>query len=631
MTENLRLKVLSLPRPVKRLIVFFCDFITSITAVCLAFSLRFDKYTLDELLIRKNEIWQVCILALAISLPIFFKLGLYKDIFRYSERVAASAIVKSGLIYLIFFSGCIILLAIENVPRSIGIIQPVLFINFVILTRLVARVWLSRSYLSLIRTSAARKTIIYGAGQAGRETLAALSQNTNYDVLGFVDDNIHLQGNKINGKEIFSPTILSKFRDVKGVEKIIVAIPSETNQRRTKIVSGLNKLGFETQITTAISGLVDGKSRLDYFEKFSADSLLSRKIIPPFDDLMKKAVFNRNIFVSGAGGSIGRELCRQAIIFKPKNLILLDLNEYALYKIELEINKLNEDIGSPTNIRVYLGSILDEQLLMDIFKKEQPSVVYHAAAYKHVPIVEKNVTQGIQNNYFGTILLSKVAVAHKVRNFVLISSDKAVRPTNIMGATKRLAEKYLQALGQETSETNISVVRFGNVIASSGSVVPLFLKQIESGGPITITHKDASRYFISISEAATLVVQAGEITNRSSKRQRATKIFYLDMGKPIKIVTVAHRMISYFGFAPYDPKTGFGDIKIRFIGLRKGEKLREELYYNSKIIKTIHPKIFIAPEQKQKMAQLELINHQIQNAIATGEDDILSEIIMKSV
>ena len=417
-----------------------------------------------------------------------------------------------------------------------------------------------------------------------------------FNVSGFLDDNKQLQSQTLLGKTVYSPLKIEKLLKTKNIILVFLALPSISVGKRNEIIESLSKYKLTVKTLPSVSEIVDGRINVSDIKDFNINDLLNRDEVQPNEKLLNKNINSKNVLVTGAGGSIGSELCRQIARLEPNKLILVELNEFALYKIYEELIILNK------NLKIFslLINTQDQKKLEEVFETFKIDTVYHASAYKHVPLVEENICEGVKNNVFSTLAVARAAVKKQVANLVLISSDKAVRPTNIMGATKRISELYLQALyhDDKNNMTNFSIVRFGNVLESSGSVIPKFKKQIKDGGPITLTHKDVTRYFMTITEAAQLVIQAGALGKNS-------EVFVLDMGKSIKINDLIKKMIIFSGFTIKNSKNKKGDIEIKIIGLRPGEKLYEELLVGHDPQKTTHPKILMAKDPFVPLAELE--------------------------
>lgn len=477
-----------------------------------------------------------------------------------------------------------------EIPRSIPIIFAVLAFLSVGGLRFIARIFF-RAPNNLNK----RPVIIYGAGEAGLELLNALTHGYEFTPVALVDDDLSLQNMRVEGVRVHSPERIPDLVKKTGARVILLAIPSIARMRRQEIVKSLENLHLEVKTTPRLSDIISGKAKISELRAVSAEDLLGRDPVEPVPELLCKTITDRVVMVSGAGGSIGSELCRQILTQNPSVLVLYDVSEFALYAIEAELSETVTRLDSETKIVPILGSVQHSQRLEATIAAFRVETIYHAAAYKHVPLVEENVIEGVRNNVFGTLSIALAASKLGVLNFIMISTDKAVRPTNVMGASKRICELICQAHAQKTSTTTFSMVRFGNVLGSSGSVIPRFRSQIESGGPVTVTHKDINRYFMTIPEAAQLVIQAGALG-------KGGDVFVLDMGKPVKIVDLAFSMVKLHGLIPYMVESrdqispDKGDIPICVTGLRKGEKLYEELLIGNNPEPTVHPRIMTASE-----------------------------------
>jgi len=466
----------------------------------------------------------------------------------------------------------------------------------VALSRFVARFWLGGMYIERLQQGSKPRALIYGAGDAGRELAAALSHSHVTNVVGFLDDDPKLHGSYIRGLPVYNPSDIAKITSKKRVAEVMLALPRINRRRRGKILESLRGQNVVVRTLPSYSDLAEGRVTVNDIRELSISDILGRDTVAPDQTLMKRDIENKTVLVTGAGGSIGSELCRQIFAQNPKKLVLFDHSEYALYAILQELKSKITPEKAGVELTAILGSVTDKPRIEQLFLASAPDTVFHAAAYKHVPLVEDNMFEGIKNNLFGTLVLSQAAIDAGVKKFVLISTDKAVRPTNVMGASKRLAELVLQALSTTQNKTIFAMVRFGNVLDSSGSVVPLFRQQIKSGGPVTVTHPDVTRYFMTISEAAQLVIQAGAMTAKKPKTGQAAPVYLLDMGDPVKIYDLAHQMIELSGLTMYDEATGDGDIEIKITGLRPGEKLYEELLIGEAASDSPHPKIKFAAE-----------------------------------
>ena len=619
--EELSKKVLRQPRQVKRLIAIFIDL------MCCIFSVWFSYYLRIGDLIKFDRGIEALILSIVIIFPIFIYLGLYRNILRYSGLYALIKFSKAIGIYGAIYSFIIVLIGINGIPRTIGIIQPLLLLILISFWRI-----LIKSVFNLnknidkpqVKNS---KALVYGSGNAGRQLVRAMQESKEIKIMGFLDDNKNQHGCLIDGKKIYSPKILKSLINEKRINLILLAMPSIPRKRRVEIIRNLMKYKIAVRSIPNISALANGKSLITELNDLEMDELLGRMQVDPFQELMMKNISSKTILVTGAGGSIGSELCRQIISLKPIRLLLVEISEYALYSIYEELKQTGI---SELEIIPLIGSVQDPKRMKEILKIWKPETIYHAAAYKHVPIVEHNLIEGLKNNVFGTYVLAKIALDYKVENFVFISTDKAVRPTSIMGATKRLAELILQALNNrresfsKNDKTIFSIVRFGNVLDSSGSVIPKFKDQIRKGGPITLTHKEVTRYFMTIKEAAQLVIQAGAIS-------KGGDVFLLDMGEPIKIYELAKNMIELSGFSVRNSQNIDGDIEIIITGLRPGEKLFEELLLSDYPKQTIHPKIFQSSEPFIQFEELSVEMEKLEKYISANNLEKIFENLQKLV
>ena len=601
---------LDIPRGLKRGIVLLLDIVLCALAVWVAFYLR-----LGEWVSYGNTSWHLeyaLAISILLSIPIFIFSGFYRAIFRYSGWVAFKTIINSSAIYGVIYALIFTFYGVSGVPRTIGFIQPILLLFFVGASRAFAAKFLGGSYKRRLHLHPHSKALIYGAGSAGRQLAAALAHNHEIRIIGFIDDDRLLSGNTINGLPIYEPNNLDELICKKEITDVLLAIPSASRQRRNEILRDLQQIHVAVRTLPSVVDLAKGEIHVLQMRELDADDLLGRLPVAPNQELLKSFIGGKVVMVTGSGGSIGSELCRQILIQKPKVLLLIEQSEFALYKIHEELELiLNNGESGHTQVIPLLASVQDKHRMRDIFSRWHPRAVYHAAAYKHVPLVEHNPIEGIRNNVLGTITVAELAIEYDAANFVLISTDKAVRPTNIMGASKRLSEMALQALAAEetSSATKFCMVRFGNVLGSSGSVVPKFREQIKLGGPVTVTHSEVTRYFMTITEAAQLVLQAGTMAEGGD-------VFLLDMGEPVRIIDLARRMIELSGCSLQSDENPDGDIAIEIIGLRPGEKLYEELLIGEKPEATAHPRIMKSNEEflpkiifEEKLMQLKsLIN-----------------------
>jgi FlaA1/EpsC-like NDP-sugar epimerase len=639
--------ILELPRSTKRFFVFAADVSFSVLSVWLALYLRTGSF----IPLSGPVIW-VVIASVLIAFPIFIVSGLYRAIFRYSGLSAMMSIGQAMLLYGVVFSAVFTFWTVEGVPRTVGLIQPIILLILVGASRAAARVWFEGMYQPQLSKAILPKALIYGAGDAGRQLASAMANSPEIHVVGFLDDDKRLHGNLMNGLPIFNPGDFAKILSEVPVTDVLLAIPSVSRKRRNEILKNLKPYKVALRTLPGLSDLATGKINLSDVRDLDIDDLLGREPVKPSELLLNKCIYGKTVLVTGAGGSIGSELCRQILKSNPKQLVLVEMCEFALYKIHQDLQAMlvrdfpgcedpltTETVNDEFNLKAkktylpaihifpLLASVCDSIRMQRIMETWRPDTVYHAAAYKHVPIVEHNPAEGVRNNIWGTRVCAEAAIRNNVRNFVLISTDKAVRPTNIMGATKRLAEMVLQALsgmsplvGSESGNysrrrTVFSMVRFGNVLGSSGSVVPIFREQVKKGGPITLTHIDITRYFMTISEAAQLVIQAGAMGQGGD-------VFVLDMGKPVKIIDLARRVVDLSGFTVRDDLHPDGDIEIKVTGLRPGEKLYEELLIGDSPEPTEHPRIMKAHEKHWDWPQLEQKLNEL--SLAVSGNDILS-------
>ncbi len=579
----------NLPRYAKRIIAIFSDAFLCVFALWIAFYLRIGEFiNLSTIQENAQNIIIVAILSIIIAIPIFWLFGLYRTLFRYSGKSAVINIGLASLIYSLAYFSVITIYSFKGVPRTLGIIQPLVLFFLVCGSRLFVRYALQYDSLYNNDKLLLPKALIYGAGNAGRQLASALENNSGMKVLGFIDDDISLHGQMLQGKDIFSPTDLKNLIKSKKITHVLLALPSINRRKRIQILDNIKLNKVIVRTLPSVTDLVEGKVSTSDIKDLDMLDLLGRDLVLPNKNLLTKNISSKIVLITGAGGSIGSELCRQIIKFQPKKILLLDISEYFLYQIHSELQdiKIKQNLDKELEIIPFLASVQNETRLNEILRKYKPNTLYHAAAYKHVPLVEENVCEGIKNNVLGTLKIAKIAISEGVSNFVLISSDKAVRPTSVMGASKRLSEICLQALQSQTKNNPIklSMVRFGNVLDSSGSIIPKFKKQIKNGGPVTLTHPDVTRYFMTIPEAAQLVIQAGAMATGSD-------VFVLEMGEPIKIKELIKRIVNLSGLSIQDENNLDGDIDIKIIGLRPGEKLHEELMLGEDPQPTIHPKI----------------------------------------
>ena len=593
----MRLQILTWSRTEKQLVVIALDVILGFVATWFAFTLR-----LDTPHIPTAVQWPLYGLVPILAIPIFASFGLYRAIFRYSGPAVLVATAKAIAVYSAILITLLLVTQWTSVPRSLGILQPLIFFVLVASSRAVAR-FLLKGLVGLPGASTGR-LLIFGAGTSGVQTAAALSVSRQFRLLGFVDDDPAKIGRSINGLPVWAAKTLSQRVVDEGITDILLAMPKASRQRRNAIIESLAGLPVHVRTLPSMSDLASGVVTVQDIRELDLEDLLGRLPVAPDAQLLGRDLAGQVVMVTGAGGSIGSELARHILLQAPRKLVLLDHHEYGLYAIAQQLESLCTAKGLAVDVVTLLGNVTNAEHMRAVCQHHRPATVYHAAAYKHVPLVESNVGQGVLNNVFGTLHMAQAAHGAGVGRFVLVSTDKAVRPTNVMGATKRMAELVLQAMAAQSqlaptdpnsSEpgqspgTCFSMVRFGNVLGSSGSVVPLFRQQLARGGPITLTHTEVTRYFMTIPEAAQLVLQAGAMGQGGD-------VFVLDMGQPVKIFDLAVRMVQLKGLSVRDSGRPDGDIEIVVTGLRPGEKLYEELLIGDNPEATAHPRILRARE-----------------------------------
>lgn len=609
------------------------DALFCVLTVWLAFYLRLDVFVP----ISGAILWPI-LGSIVVSIPLFITSGLYRAIFRYSGLPAMIAVVRAMLVYSVAFAVVFTFIGVPGVPRTVGLIQPLLLLIFVGASRAAARIWLGSLYHQKIQKMSLPQVLIYGAGGAGRQLASAMANSFEMHVIGFLDDDDRLHGNVLNGLPIYNPADLSEVLATVPVTDVLLALPSISRQRRNDILEALSCHKLAVRTLPVLSDIATGKVSVSDLRELDIDDLLGREPVQPNHILMMRNVQDKVVLVTGAGGSIGSELCRQILKVGPEKLLLIEQSEFALYAIHQELEEKAAALGALTSAETtisgatvlvpLLASTQDELRMRDIMSTWRPDTVYHTAAYKHVPLVEHNPAEGIKNNVFGTLRTAQAAAEINVTDFVLISTDKAVRPTNIMGASKRLAEMALQAMAAKgavtQSTTKFSIVRFGNVLGSSGSVVPRFRQQIRDGGPVTLTHADITRYFMTIPEAAQLVIQAGAMA-------KGGDVFVLDMGEPVKIIDLAKRLIELSGLTLKNEQKPDGDIVIETIGLRPGEKLYEELLIGENPEPTSHPRIIKAREDFLSWVELEPKLEALSLALRSDDVGAMRSIIKQLV
>jgi len=615
--------ILGMPRAVKRMVVLSTDIFLCIFTVWLAYYLRMGYWVSLQ-----GEPMVAVLASLAFALPIFVMSGLYKVIFRHSGWSSLFETLKAVGLYGFFYAIFIASMGFQGVPRTLGLIQPVLLMLVIGTSRVLASHWLGDSYRKQLKIGTLPRVLIYGAGSAGRELAAALRNSRQMRVVGFLDDDQDLQGQFLHSIPIYSPIDLPKLVKSLSISDVLLAMPSISRKDRNVILEQISSSKVQVRTLPSVTDLAAGKVSTADLRELDIEDLLGRNPVDPDFNLLKKNITSKVVLVTGAGGSIGSELCRQILRYQPKTLVLVEQSEFALYSVLQALQKkIVGEEAAEIEVVPILASVRNAVLIEKIYQAWKPYIVFHAAAYKHVPLVEHNIAEGIENNVFGTLVTAKIAAQVGVAHFVLVSTDKAVRPTNIMGASKRLAEMILQALAdreskKEGSSTIFSMVRFGNVLDSSGSVVPLFRQQIKDGGPVTVTHPEVTRYFMTIPEAAQLVLQACAMAQGGD-------VFVLDMGEPVKIMQLAKHMIQLSGLTVQDDKNPDGDIEISVAGLRPGEKLYEELLIGGNPAPTAHSRILKAHEDFLPLTQLE--NKLKELKIAITEDEHKVKAVLRSL
>ncbi|AJR26936.1 capsule biosynthesis protein CapD (plasmid) [Sphingobium sp. YBL2] len=575
----------SLPRSARRWLVFCLDGVLCFGAAWIALALRLGEWP-DDI----SSLLTLAGTALLFWAPLAWRMGIYRNLIRFSGARASGRL----------FYACALLSApltiifgwvqVSGVPRTTSLLHPMIFFLLMLFLRLSMRFVVS-DLLHLARGNGEerRRLLIYGAGRGGQQLANSLRQEPHLVLVGYVDDDPRLSEQQLDGFTVWHSSLLDRILEERQVDEVLLAIPSALRGRRREIVTALQMRKIRVRMLPGIGQLIDGHVTVSDLRDVQVEDLLGRDPVAPNEMLMGRSLLSKNVLVTGAGGSIGSELCRQIIRSHPRRLILVEQSEYFLYAIERELRQLASQEGHDVEIVPELADVADRDSVFRIFRRWQPESVYHAAAYKHVPLVESNPIAGLRNNIFSTLHCALAAEAVGVKRFILVSTDKAVRPTNVMGASKRVCELILQARAQEQKNTLFTMVRFGNVLGSSGSVVPLFKAQIASGGPVTITHRDVTRYFMTIPEAALLVIQAGGMA-------LGGEVFVLDMGQPVRILDLAETMVRLSGLSVRDKMTPDGDIEIVEVGLRPGEKLYEELLIGDDPAPTAHSRIMQARE-----------------------------------
>lgn len=628
--------LLNQSRYVKQLVVLLVDAVMGVVAVWAAYSLRLEVPHWPS---GVHQLWPY-LLAPILAAPVFWRNGLYRAVFRHSGMAAMRALVIAVSVYALLFFGMLMFMAWPDVPRSIGLLQPLILMLLVGGSRAVARQWLSGPSQGQRRGIPVSRLLIYGAGAAGVQIADAIATSHEFKLFGFVDDNRNLQGLTINHVPVYAVADLPELVKKHDVTDLLLALPSISRSRRNEILNKLQPLPVHVRSLPGLSDLAHGRVSLSDIKDLDVEDILGRDVVPPDRELLARNLAGKVVLVTGAAGSIGSELCRQIVQEQPARLILVEHSEFGLYSVHQELQQAvmapGQDMHIATELCPMLANVRDYARMLEICRAYRPHIVFHAAAYKHVPLVEQNPAEGIANNVLGTLNMARVAIETGVSHFVLVSTDKAVRPTNVMGASKRLAEMVLQALSAEPAATfdpsdkpvnnltRFAMVRFGNVLGSSGSVVPLFRRQIEAGGPITLTHPEVTRYFMTIPEAAQLVLQA-------SAMAEGGEVYVLDMGEPVKIADLALRMVKLSGLTVRDDAHPYGDIAIEVTGLRPGEKLYEELLIGDNPIATAHPRILKAREDFVPWADFRSDIELLKTAVIVNDAEALNAVMLKRV
>ncbi len=595
----------------KQGLMVFADASLILLTFILSFSLR-----LDYLYWPQGDMVLLFYFSNLIAIPIFYIAGLYRSVIRYIGFKAMWVVIKATSLYILLWTLFSIMLEMKGLPRSVILINWILTIFTIGGLRLSAQ-WL----LNYSQSKRGLNVLIYGAGSAGRQLCIALKHSEEYTPIAFIDDDYQTQGSSINGLQVIAIKNLDKIIKNKNIKEILLATPSISRLRRKEIIKFLSSFPVIVRSLPNITELVQGKVQIEDLRQINIKDLLGRSSVASTKEVLSLNISNKVVMVTGAGGSIGSELCKQILFLKPKILILYDLNEFALYLIDKKLASLNEN---NTKIIYFLGSVTNKKRLQKIFQTYRVQTIYHTAAYKHVPIVELNVTEGVDNNVFGTLACAQAAISERVETFILISTDKAVRPTSIMGSTKRLSEMLLQGLSKTQQHTRFTMVRFGNVLDSSGSVIPLFKKQIKAGGPVTVTDPEVVRYFMTIPEAVELLIQAGSMAKNGG-------VYVLDMGEPVKILDLAVNLIKLSGLHVKDINNPNGDIEIHFTGLRPGEKLYEELLIGDNVSKTDHSMILVANEEFIEWKNLKVILLKLEQASNNYDYSEIRKLLIEAI
>lgn len=615
MLNHIRKQLIAVPRTGKRALMLGFDMLAITLALWASIAIRLGKWSVPF-----DHLYPILAVVLICSLAIFVRLGLYHAVVRFLGIEAFYAVLKAVTLSALILAALIFLFKLPGFPRSSLFIYWLLAGMLIGGSRFLVRDFMQGNGRG--KGNQHKAMAIYGAGDAGHQLSVMMANNPEVRPIAFIDDDPGLQGSNINGLPVVAPEKLQDLIEHQGLQRVLLALPNISHAQRKQILDRLEPYPVHVYTVPNIDEIVSGKARMDDIREVEIDDLLGRDPVKANQTLLHSCITDKVVMVTGAGGSIGSELCRQIIALQPKRLILLEASEFALYQIEREL--LTTGADTPPPLRALLGNVQDEQHMHFTLQHFGVQTIYHAAAYKHVPIVEHNIEQGLRNNILGTLAAARASIQAGVETFVLISTDKAVRPTNVMGASKRFAELILQALAQEQSHTRFCMVRFGNVLGSSGSVIPVFREQVQQGGPVTVTHPEIIRYFMTISEAAQLVIQAGSMGTGGD-------VFVLDMGKPVKITDLATKMIRLMGKTLKTDANPDGEITIEYTGLRPGEKLYEELLIGDNVSGTEHPMIMRAEESALAWQVIEQFLSQIEESAAQHDIAKLRTILMSAV
>ncbi len=613
--------VANVDRRAKKLIAFLADCIICVLAIWLAFSLRLGDWQLWNAAIRK-----VMMASFLFWPPLFLMFGVYRSIFRFAGSGTITELARAILIFALAMTITFTVVAVSGVPRTIGLLVPILFFLGLVMSRILVRYIISDLLGQRAFGGETRRVLIYGAGNAGQQLALSTRHYPGMFLLGYIDDDRRLKGQRLDGSPIFHSSILSEQVERLGITDVLLAVPSMSRSKRKRIVDELKQLSVHVKTLPQVQDIVAGKVTIADLREVEVDDLLGRDAVAPNQLLMGRTIVGKTVMVTGAGGSIGSELCRQIMAIGPRRLILVEMTEFALYKIEQELAEHADSGHYHAEIEIFpeLINTTSARSVTSLLASYRPDTIFHAAAYKHVPLLEHNPISGIGNNIISTKNLVLAAENNEVSHFILISTDKAVRPTNVMGASKRVCEQILQAKAKAGSKTRYTMVRFGNVLGSSGSVVPRFKEQIANGGPVTLTHREIIRYFMTIPEAAQLVIQAGSMA-------KGGEVFVLDMGKPVKIYDLASTLINLSGLTVRDEANPEGDIAIEEIGLRPGEKLYEELLIGENPMPTKHPRIMQAMEGHMEWNALSEALEMLEDHVRAGDRNAAVSLLRELV